>query len=125
MQFRVGPRSQTGERILRHTSLASRKASGRNPMADNKPQAIPPSASNPSPRTYSSSLQSLLQSLLASLADINFEYEREQERVRGRTMDVDLKIRVLEKLKQQHRERREPYIQQLAVLLSRIQQGWQ
>lgn len=73
-----------------------------------------------SPKMYSPSLQPLLQSLLATLADIDFEYEREREKVSNSATDINLKIRVLEKLKAQHRSRREPYIQQLAVLQERI-----
>ena len=94
-------------------------------MADHKPQPTHPSALNSSPRMYSPSLQPLLQSLLATLANIDFEYERERERLSDRTMDMALKARVLEKLEQQHRERREPYVQQLSVLQDRIWQGLQ
>ena len=71
---------------------------------------------------YSPDLQPLLQSLLATLADIDFEYERERDNINCRTMDMNLKIRLLEKLKQHHRQRREPYLQQLAILQERIRQ---
>jgi hypothetical protein len=71
---------------------------------------------------YSPHLQPLLQSLLGTLADIDFEYERERDNVNGRTLDTNLKIRLLEKLKQHHRERREPYLEQLAILHERIHQ---
>jgi len=74
---------------------------------------------------YSPSLQPLLQSLLATLANIDVEYERERDRLSTRTMDGSLKMRVLAKLQQQHRERREPYIRQLSVLQDRIRQGCQ
>jgi hypothetical protein len=94
-------------------------------MVDHKPQATHPSALNSSPRMYSPSLQPLLQSLLATLANIDFEYERERERLSDRTMDMALKAQVLEKLKREHRERREPYVQQLSVLQDRIWQGLQ
>jgi hypothetical protein len=66
-----------------------------------------------------------LQPLLATLANIDLEYERERERLSDRTLDMALKARVLEKLKQQHREQREPYVQQLCVLQDRIWQGLQ
>lgn len=92
-------------------------------MTDNTPQAIRTSASTSSLRMYSPSLQPLLQSLLATLANIDVEHEREHDKLSNRTMDVDLKMRVLAKLQQQHRERREPYIQQLAILQDRIRQG--
>jgi hypothetical protein len=72
------------------------------------------------PRMYSPELQPLLQSLLGTLADIDFEYERECDQISSRTMDMNLKIRLLEKLKQHHRQRREPYLQQLAMLQERI-----
>jgi hypothetical protein len=69
---------------------------------------------------YSPDLQPLLQSLLGTLADIDFEYERERDTISSRAMDMNLKTRLLEKLKQHHRERREPYLQQLAILHERI-----
>jgi hypothetical protein len=94
-------------------------------MADNKPRSIHTSASTLLSRMYSPSLQPLLQSLLATLADIDVEYERERDRLSSRTMDGSLKTRVLAKLQQQHRERREPYIQHLTVLQERIRQGCQ
>jgi hypothetical protein len=94
-------------------------------MATNKtnftrsaPQEIPP-------RMYSPDLQPLLQSLLGTLADIDFEYERERDTISARTMDAKFKIRLLEKLKQHHRERREPYLQQLAILHERIHKATQ
>jgi hypothetical protein len=76
------------------------------------------------PRMYSPELQPLLQSLLGTLADIDFEYERECDQINSRTMDMNLKIRLLEKLKQHHRQRREPYLQQLAILQEHIRQTW-
>lgn len=72
------------------------------------------------PRMYSSTAQPLLQSLLSTLADIDFEYEQAKEKVTKGSPDLNLKIRVLEKLKAQHHERRMPYIQQLAVLQERL-----
>ena len=69
---------------------------------------------------YSPNLQPLMQSLLATLADIDFEYEREREKLSSVSRDANLRIRVLEKLRAQHRERRDPYIQQLAAIQSRI-----
>jgi hypothetical protein len=91
-------------------------------MADNKPYSARSAQQETQPRMYSPDLQPLLQSLLGTLADIDFEYERERDNVNGRAMDMNLKIRLLEKLKQHHRQRREPYLQQLAVLQGRIQQ---
>jgi hypothetical protein len=92
-------------------------------MAENKPRSSHAAQQASLTRMYCPDLQPLLQSLLATLADIDFEHEREHDMVSRRTHDVNLKTRVLEKLKQQHRERREPYIQQLAILQQRIQQA--
>jgi tryptophanyl-tRNA synthetase len=91
-------------------------------MANDKPYSARSAQQETQPRMYSPDLQPLLQSLLGTLADIDFEYERERDNVNGRTMDMSLKIRLLEKLKQHHRERREPYLQQLAILHERIHQ---
>jgi hypothetical protein len=73
-----------------------------------------------SSRMYSPTLQPLLQSLLSTLADIDFDYELEREKLSGTSQDNTLKIRALEKLRSRHRERREPYIQQLAILQRRM-----
>ena len=74
-----------------------------------------------SPRTYCPDLQPLLQTLLSTLADIEFDYERERERVNGSSTDSKVKALVLDKLRTRHRERREPYVRQLALLQDRIQ----
>jgi hypothetical protein len=94
-------------------------------MADNKRCSARSAQQVPQARMYSPDLQPLLQSLLGTLADIDFEYERERDNVNGRAMDMNLKIRLLEKLKQHHRQRREPYLQQLAILQEHIRQTWQ
>jgi len=72
------------------------------------------------PRMYSPTLQPLLQSLLATLADMDFDYEQEREKVSSTSPDTNIKIRALERLKTRHNERRRPYIQQLAVLQQRM-----
>lgn len=89
-------------------------------MANNKPYFTRSAPQESPPRMYSPDLQPLLQSLLGTLADIDFEYERERDTISSRTMDTNLKTRVLQKLKQHHRERREPYLEQLAILHERI-----
>jgi len=94
-------------------------------MSDNKHHSAKSAQHMAQPRLYSPDLQPLLQSLLATLADIDFEYERERDTISTRTADMNLKIRLLEKLREHHRERREPYIQQLAILQERIRQAWQ
>jgi hypothetical protein len=72
------------------------------------------------PRMYSPNLQPLLQSLLSTLADMDFEYEMERERISKSSPESNVKIRHLEKLRAQHHERREPYIRQLALLQQRM-----
>jgi hypothetical protein len=74
----------------------------------------------PCTRIYSPDLQPLVQTLLSTLADIDFNYEIERERLNNTSPDINLKLNALEKLKARHRERREPYIQQLAALQQRM-----
>jgi len=69
---------------------------------------------------YSPDDQVLLQSMLTTLADLDFAYEQERERVGSSTNDASLRARMLQKLRDQHRERREPYIRHLTVLQERI-----
>jgi hypothetical protein len=72
------------------------------------------------PRLYSPDLQPLIQSLLSTLADIDFAYESDIDVVQNSTTDEVLKRKVLGKLHEQHCERREPYLRQLAALEDRI-----
>ena len=69
---------------------------------------------------YSPSDEVLLQSMLTTLADLDFAYEQERERVSGLTVDAHLRARMLQKLRDQHRERREPYIRHLGAVYARI-----
>ena len=72
------------------------------------------------PRVYSADMQPLIQSLLSTLADIDFAYESDIDVVQNSTTDEVLKRKVLGKLHGQHCERREPYLRQLASLEDRI-----
>ena len=72
-------------------------------------------------RVYAPQITPLLQSLLATLADIDFAYESDLEVVQNRAVEEVLKQKVVEKLQQQYRARREPYIRQIATLQRRIQ----
>ena len=74
----------------------------------------------PFTRFYSPDMQPLLQALLSTLADIDFDYEIERDRLSNSSPENNLKTKALEKLKARHRERREPYIQQLTVLQQRM-----
>jgi len=69
---------------------------------------------------YSPDDQVLLQSMLTTLADLDFAYEQERERVSSSTNDASLRARMLPKLRDQHRERRATYIRHLTVLQERI-----
>ena len=73
-----------------------------------------------SPPVYSPALQPLMQSLLITLANIDFEHEHEIAKVTRSSAQASFKPHLLAKLKQRHRERREPYVQQLAVLKQRL-----
>ncbi|MBQ0820372.1 hypothetical protein KBI52_09130 [Microvirga sp. HBU67558] len=72
------------------------------------------------PRMYSRELQPLLQSLLATLADIDFAHEGDIETVRTSSAEDWLKQATIRKLQQHHRERREPYVRRLKALQVRI-----
>src|SRR5215211_4550489 len=71
-------------------------------------------------RFYSPDAEVLLQSMLTTLADLDFAYEKERERVSSSTQDANLRTRMLQKLRERHRARREPYIRHLSELQQRI-----
>ena len=58
--------------------------------------------------------------MLATLVDLDFACEQERERVSSSTADTKLRPRMLQKLRDQHRERREPYLRNSTVLQERI-----
>ena len=64
----------------------------------------------------SPSLLPLMQSLLATLANLDAEHEHEIGRITRSSTPASLKPHLLAKLNERHRERREPYVQQLAIL---------
>jgi hypothetical protein len=70
---------------------------------------------------YSPSALPLMQSLLATLADIDFAHECELQRLATGSGDPALKGRVRAQLEASHRARRAPYVQQLGVLEARIE----
>jgi hypothetical protein len=71
-------------------------------------------------KPYSPSILPLMQSLAATIADIDFAYERDVESIERRPGDPALKARRLTAIRQVHRERRAPYVQELAALQSRV-----
>jgi hypothetical protein len=70
--------------------------------------------------SYSADLQPLLQSWLAALADLVFDFEQERERVSNSTSDPKLREPPVRKLAERHRERRDPFVRNLALLRSKM-----
>jgi hypothetical protein len=79
------------------------------------------SATGNTPRVYPPDLQPLLQSILAALADIDFVHASEVAIIRDSDADEWLKQSVIRRLEERHRERRTPYVRQLAAVEERIQ----
>ena len=67
-------------------------------------------------RTYCPNIQSMMQELLRTLANIDFQHEDELNKLKRSTTDEELKKYIKEKLLERHRERREPYVNLLAEL---------
>ena len=71
--------------------------------------------------TYSPDVLPLLQLLLATLADIDFEHEGDVETVRNSSADEWLKQATIRNLQDRHQKRRAPYVRRLASLQRQIQ----
>jgi hypothetical protein len=69
---------------------------------------------------YAPELLPLLRSLLADLADIDFEHASDLETIRNSTAEEWLKQAAIRKLDERHRERRAPYVRQLEAVQERI-----
>ncbi|EIM26784.1 hypothetical protein [Microvirga lotononidis] len=72
------------------------------------------------PRMYSPEVGPLLQSLLVTLADLDFAHQSDIETVRNSSAEDWLKHSTIHRLQQLHRERREPYVRQLEAVQKRI-----
>ncbi len=72
-------------------------------------------------RMYPAELLPLLQALLATLANIDFEHESDIEIVRNSAADEWLKQTTIRRLQERHSKRRAPYVQQLERLQRQIQ----
>ena len=72
---------------------------------------------------YRPSTLPLMQTMLATLADLDFAQGRELGRIDASSGDPTLKTRLRAQLEARHRERREPYVQQLGVLEARFKAG--
>jgi hypothetical protein len=69
---------------------------------------------------YPPDLQPLLQSILAALADLDFVHASEVALIRDSDADEWLKQSVIRRLDERYRERRAPYVRQLAAVEERI-----
>jgi hypothetical protein len=74
-------------------------------------------------RIYSPSIEPLMQSLLSTLADLDFAHDCELAKIANGSGDETLKASLRAKLEARHRERREPYAQQLRELEARVRRA--
>jgi hypothetical protein len=72
-----------------------------------------------SPVGHSTPADPLAEALLTTLGHFELEHERELERIRLGSSSDSVKNRVLHRLQEGHRARREPYLQQLAYVRGR------
>jgi hypothetical protein len=71
--------------------------------------------------TYPPDFLPLLQLLLATLADIDYEHESDIETVRNSSADEWLKQATIRKLQERRQRRRAPYVRKLEGLQKHIQ----
>jgi hypothetical protein len=64
-----------------------------------------------------------MQTLFATLADLDFAHQREVQRVDAKSADPALRRRVRAQLEARHRERREPYLKELEILEAHLKAG--
>jgi hypothetical protein len=72
-------------------------------------------------RVYPSELRLSLQSLLATLANLDFEHESDVETIGDSSANEWLKQTVIRKLLERHQQRRAPFFQQLERLQRQLQ----
>jgi hypothetical protein len=79
-----------------------------------------PAAHDPEPSRYfyPDDVQPLMQSLLGTLANLDFEHQRDLERLERSTMRAGLKRDIAAKLKSRH-ARQAPYVEHLRTLHTR------
>jgi hypothetical protein len=73
------------------------------------------------PGTYSPDILPRLQSLLAALADIDFEFQKDRETILNSAIEEPLKQKAIATLAKRHQERRAPYLRGLDKLERQIQ----
>ncbi|MCG7391809.1 hypothetical protein MHY87_02680 [Microvirga sp. ACRRW] len=74
-------------------------------------------------RSQAPALKPLYHSLLTTLTNLDFAYEREREQLNLSALNAKDHARALMKLQENHRERRLPYLQQLAILQERLERS--
>src|SRR3954447_25796987 len=84
-------------------------------------QATEPLGQSDSLDKYYLHLRPLLQSLRATLTNMEVVYERERETLHEVLTDADLRTRMLDRLQHRHCKQREPYMEQLTVLQQHIE----
>jgi len=72
-------------------------------------------------RLYSPGFALLLQSVLATLPDIDFAFESDLEVVENSATDEALKPGIVNRLREQQRARRAPYVRQIDALQKTVQ----
>lgn len=73
------------------------------------------------PTMYQPDILPLMQSLLATLADIDFQFEKDLEVIRASAIDEALRHTAIMNLRQQHYERRAAYLGDIAALEKRME----
>jgi hypothetical protein len=71
------------------------------------------------PRLMPAEFQPAIQAILSILADIDFAHEHELEKVERSVLDERFKTKLIAKLNQLHRQRRQPYAHELLYLQER------
>ncbi|MGF9759360.1 hypothetical protein AAII07_29600 [Microvirga sp. 0TCS3.31] len=84
-------------------------------MSDPVPRTAHPE-SEPLPRRNGSDPKAALLALIDILIDIDVAYERECKAVSQSSLDALAKSQCLKRLRDQHQQRRQPLVQQLAAL---------
>jgi hypothetical protein len=112
----LGTRQTRADRARKHAREAKGPVGGMVMAVGDAPASF--RRDDTHPRCYSPATLPLMQSLLATLANIELEFEQNCEKARS-IMDAQLRARVLERLKAKHQARREPYVRQISVLQKR------
>jgi hypothetical protein len=89
-------------------------------LADPIMRSVDAQNEEPELQTELSSLPLAPQALIDALIDIDLAYERRCQELNNSRLGATLQYHRLEKLRVQHRERREPYVRQLIALQDRL-----